>query len=834
MCIINGRKDDGKCSFHSILRNNPVSSLVDYVITGYEGYQDITDFCVLEITEFSDHCPIVFELKNCIDIPQNDSVEYDKIFWDISKKDSFIEQVDNNSVLFDRINSRLLSGEYDIDQCMSEFSNLVHDISYRCFARTVNSRPKPKKKKSPWFDEQCRRAKSNFFAAKRQYMSNRSEENKVQFLNSKHVYSAVKRKAKSVFYNKEKIKLSDMSKTFPQNDSTSENVFNNMDFPDDIELNSVITMDEIENAAKMLKTGKACGVDDILNEHIKNTLPVMKHIYFKLFNIIFNNGIIPENWTIGVINPIYKNKGDATEPSNYRPITLLSCLGKLFTAVLNIRLQKFVTKYDLINEYQSGFRKGFSTIDNMFVLNMLIDLLKSSKKKLFCAFIDLRQAFDTVWRSGLWSKLIELNVNGKFLNVIKSIYNQAKSCVMKNGQKSDYFNCNIGVRQGENLSPLLFSMYLNDLHEYFVNNGLVEGVSCNKHNLDDTLIEYLKLFILLYADDTVIVSETRNDLQQALNLYEQYCEMWKLTLNTSKTKILIFSRGRRSQHNFHFKNDILEVVDEYKYLGVLFSRSGSFFKAKKHIAKQGTKAMYCLLKKAKALCLPIDMQIELFSKTVKPILLYGCEIWGYGNIDVIERVQLKFLKHILNLKSCTSNCMIYGETGVQPLSIDIKTRIVSFWAKLVQPTGMKLTNRDFDMLTMFMILFADDIVLFTTDPKSLQAQIDSVYQYSQKWGLKINVDKTKVCVFEKRKQNVYPDFVINGEKIEMVDNFIYLGVKFTYTGNMSGAVKALHDQALRAYHNLWSLFDKVNFDIKTKLSLFDKMVVPILMYGSEV
>ena len=100
--------------------------------------------------------------------------------------------------------------------------------------------------------------------------------------------------------------------------------------------------------------------------------------------------------------------------------------------------------------------------------------------------------------------------------------------------------------------------------------------------------------------------------------------------------------------------------------------------------------------------------------------------------------------------------------------------------------------------------------------------------------MKINISKTKLCVFEKRKLSNYPDIFVNNEKIEQVDCFTYLGVKWWYTGNMIHAVKALNDQALRVYNNLLSLFDKVDMDIKTKLSLFDAMVFPILLYCSEV
>ena len=140
-----------------------------------------------------------------------------------------------------------------------------------------------------------------------------------------------------------------------------------------------------------------------------------------------------------------------------------------------------------------------------------------------------------------------------------------------------------------------------------------------------------------------------------------------------------------------------------------------------------------------------------------------------------------------------------------------------------------LTNNDCELLSKYLILFADDIVLFTTDPVSLQKQIDAVQRYSLKWGLKINVAKTKVCIFEKRKQLIHGDLVISGEKIERVDYFTYLGVKFKYTGSMCDAVKLLSEQGLKAYHNLLILFVKVKFDVKTKLNLFDTMVAPILL-----
>ena len=100
---------------------------------------------------------------------------------------------------------------------------------------------------------------------------------------------------------------------------------------------------------------------------------------------------------------------------------------------------------------QAGFRNSHSTADNIIILHILINLYLSKKKKLLCTLIDFSRAFDTIWRVGLWQKLIENNISGKCFNVIKSLHQNVKSCISKNGQKSDYFACNVGVRQSINI-----------------------------------------------------------------------------------------------------------------------------------------------------------------------------------------------------------------------------------------------------------------------------------------------------------------------------------------------------------------------------------------------
>ena len=153
--------------------------------------------------------------------------------------------------------------------------------------------------------------------------------------------------------------------------------------------------------------------------------------------------------------------------------------------------------------------------------------------------------------------------------------------------------------------PFLFNIFLNDLYDFLSIQNL-NGISCTNHALDEDIMVLAKLFILLYADDTVILSESAEDLQLGLQAYAEYCSIRKLEVNVAKTKVLIFSKAKIPNYEFKYKVEILEVMSEFKYLGILFSKNNSFFKTKKHIADQGIKAVYSLLKKARNMQLPTD------------------------------------------------------------------------------------------------------------------------------------------------------------------------------------------------------------------------------------
>ena len=184
---------------------------------------------------------------------------------------------------------------------------------------------------------------------------------------------------------------------------------------------------------------------------------------------VFDSGKYPTAWAEGILHLIYK-KGDVNDPANYRDITLLSCLGKLFERVLYNRIKQWEINNSVLNEEQAGFRSGYSTEDNLFVLQTLICKTLYSKERLYCGFIDLKKAYNSVHRQGLWYKVIQYGLHGKLLTIIRDMYDKVKCCVRGHEGLTEYFQTMLGLQQGAVLSCYLFAFYLNGLPDLLKQN----------------------------------------------------------------------------------------------------------------------------------------------------------------------------------------------------------------------------------------------------------------------------------------------------------------------------------------------------------------------------
>ena len=193
-------------------------------------------------------------------------------------------------------------------------------------------------------------------------------------------------------------------------------------------INEPITKGEVTRALISLKNGKAPGPDGIIGEMFKNASDVVLDFFVKLFNEIFNKGVYPEDWTDSIIHPLHK-KGNPNDPNNYRGISLSDVSGKLFSTIINRRLQMWVDMNDTIGEQQLGFRKDYPTVDHIFTLLAIVQKQLSLNRKLYVAFIDFEKAFDSISRKLLWPILQKQGIRGKLFRCVKSMYNVVKARV---------------------------------------------------------------------------------------------------------------------------------------------------------------------------------------------------------------------------------------------------------------------------------------------------------------------------------------------------------------------------------------------------------------------
>ena len=282
------------------------------------------------------------------------------------------------------------------------------------------------------------------------------------------------------------------------------------------QFNEPITWKEIRIGIKSLKNNTSVGYDCISNEMLKHSRSSMLHCFCKLFNLIYEAGYYPSQWSESFIKPLFKS-GSENVPLNYRGISISSCLSKLFSRILYNRLNTYVIDNNIIVDNQIGFRKSFRPSDHVYTFKFIIDKSFRNKTYLYTCFVDLRKAFDTVWREALFYKLLKSGVHGKLYHILKAMYSEVTYSVKLQSGLTDHFLSNIGVKQGCILSPLLFNLFVNDLPHCF------EKDKCAPIAFGDLFVNSL-----MYADDIVLLSESKEGLQNCLSSLETYCDLWHL------------------------------------------------------------------------------------------------------------------------------------------------------------------------------------------------------------------------------------------------------------------------------------------------------------------
>ena len=584
--------------------------------------------------------------------------------------------------------------------------------------------------RNPWFDKDCVLAKRSVCRQLRRYQRSRADEDRLSYTRHRRAYKSLLRVKKGNYRNF----MTDMITSNIQNSgmfwkqirslngrrrvlgdispeawfqhfrsvlSTPNSCFSetqraviprrDAQYFDTSILDSPIDASEVSSAISQLKANKAPGADRILSEMIKCSKTYILPYLVKLFNAIYDEAVFPKLWEESVIVPIYK-KGDCNDPDNYRGVSLISTFAKVFLHVLGTRLQQWTEENNLIREEQAGFRKGYCTFDNIFVLHSIIQKFMQKHRKLYVSFVDFRKAFDTVDRQVLWNILQGVGISTKMINMLKSMYKSVQCCVRSDQGLSDRFVYTNGLKQGCKLSPLLFSFLMNTLADEICENG--------KHGVQ-LFPNKPELFTLLFADDIVLLSDTAMGLQNQLSNLRKTSEKLGLRVNVHKTKIMVFRLGGHlgRHEKWYLGEERLEVVNEYKYLGNIFSTKLCTNTTQCDLADRARAAVMILMKCFRKLGhVTPKIFYKVFDAQVQPILLYGAEIWGLEDCHVIEGVHLSALKHFLNVSSRTPNVMIYGDCGRYPLWINASVRCVRYWMRILKMDKCRLPYQVYNMM----------------------------------------------------------------------------------------------------------------------------------------
>ena len=453
-------------------------------------------------------------------------------------------------------------------------------------------------------------------------------------------------------------------------------------------LNRNISEKEVLDVISRLKCKKAIGHDKIPNEVLK--CKVLIPLLQQLFQFIFDTGVVPSEWYKTIVTPIHKSaESDTRIPNNYRGISLVSCVSKLFTAILANRVSAHGEDNDVFVDEQGGFRKKRSCTDQAYILHSLIANNIQSGNNIYSCFIDLKKAFDCVDRNMLLYKLLESGIDGKMYYIIKTLYDPkcTESCIRVNEFITEWFYTRQGVKQGDSLSPVLFLIFVNDLAKELTRMN--KGIDVNGKRVP----------ILMYADDIVLLSDNEDDLQSMLCHIETWCKKWLMKVNLDKTKIVHFRKQNRerSDYKFMFDNQIVQYTEVYKYLGIYFDEFLQFKCNEDELAKSGSRALGSIICKLKQNeCMGYETYTKCCTSCVDPILTYSSEITGYTKGIRLAQIQDRAARSFLGLHKFSPKAAVKAEVGWIDLQVKRKISMLRYWNKLLQMPDSRLVRQVFE------------------------------------------------------------------------------------------------------------------------------------------
>ena len=423
-------------------------------------------------------------------------------------------------------------------------------------------------------------------------------------------------------------------------------------------LDKPIDEEEVKTAFKSMKKS---GFD--------YNLPVLSILvtYFTLMVVSIMNAMFYVKYPISLaysLLSLIPKKGNLMLPKNFRGIQMMKSFAVLFDRVITNRLKSWLT----FNVDQTAFQKLKSTLIHIFTLRILIDVARKQNITLYIGSVDIEKAFDHVPRSLLLKKLVKIGVGRLMLFALKEIYMYSVCVIKFQGELSDTFRMYRGVRQGAASSVLLFNCFMDGLFHHLESKCSIEMLIHTIH-------------ALIHADDTIILSTSRENFIHKCNETVRFFQGNLLSLNIDKSAFLIINpKANDRKSSIILDSGVLKYKSSFEYLGVIISDTGILKEdVKRYVEKKSANVTvkftnFCRTNNNA----PLHVKFDVLDKCVTSSLLYGCETWAKCCTDV-EQPYRSGLKIALNVRQNLNNEIVHVETGKLPLSGKIKSLQLKFW-----------------------------------------------------------------------------------------------------------------------------------------------------------
>lgn len=404
-----------------------------------------------------------------------------------------------------------------------------------------------------------------------------------------------------------------------------------------------VSEEEVYGILGKINTRKGPGLDLIRPKEIKNHRDLLYPVIYKLIKLIMQQKKIPIAMKTAMVRPIFKS-GIKMDTNNYRPISIMSSIEKVFEEILCSRLNDFIKKFNIIDSRQYGFQKGKSM--NLLLGNFASFLNTNLSKNLhtFVLFLDFTKAFDTIPHKKLLDQMERIGIRGECLELFQN-YLTCRTMVVKIFDKtSDKHEVRYGVPQGSKLGPIMFLIFANSL-----------------------LRAIKKSDVFAYADDTAVAITHRDayagakKLQDEIRRISLWCHDSGLVLNATKTKIMHIRAPhiKRTNQMFTFEDPCpqsngrtktkIEIVKKYKYLGIMVDEHLKWHEQIDHLRNKLRSAAYIL--KHLSYCSRKEVLLKVYYAIVESYLRYGITAWGSARkLSMIKRNQNGILKILKNAK----------------------------------------------------------------------------------------------------------------------------------------------------------------------------------------